>query len=151
MTATPHWTAAVSAVAIAVAAILGAVIAWNLWRTNRDLLRERLYDRRFEIFEAAQTLITEIAEQDGLTWASARRFTDLAQRARFMFSTEDAQYFELLRSKALDLAQITSLTDTKLRSQAKEEHEEQQQLCAWFNDQVEELYLRMNKYLMFEK
>jgi len=141
----------VSALSISVVAVFGAYIAWNLWKTNHNILRERLYDRRYEIFEATQTLIAGIVQEKGLTWESARLFGDVSQRARFMFSAEDSQYFELLRTKALELAQVTSLTDVKLRSQAAVDREQQQELCDWFDEQVEEVFSRMNKYLLFEK
>lgn len=147
----PHWTGMVSALAIAIVAVIGAFIAWNLWHTNREILRERLYDRRYILFEASQALITEIIEQGGLTWNDVNRFDTIAQQARFMFSKDDAEYFEQLRRKAAELAQITSLTDSQLRSQASIQREEQQVLCDWFNDQVEEVFLRMNKYLLFDR
>lgn len=151
MTAEPHWTAVVSALAVATVAIIGAYIAWGLWKTNQDMLRERLYDRRFAIFEATHTLIIAINDENGLTWDASRKFSDMAQRARFMFSHEDSQYFELLRSKAMELAKLTAETEGKLPSQAQDKREDRRLLCEWFNIQVEEVYLRMNKYLLFEK
>ena len=151
MTVDPHWSTIVSALVVAIFAVFGAYIAWNLWKTNHDLLRERLYDRRFEIFEATQGLIAEINEQGGLTWDAAKQFSDIAQRARFMFSTEDAQYFETLRARAMELAKITSVTDARLQTQATAERDEQWAMCVWFNEQVEEVFARMNKYLLFEK
>ena len=151
MITAPHWTATVSAIAIAVVAIIGAYIAWNMWRTNRDILRERLFDRRFDVFQTTQKLISGIVVEDGASWDAANRFTELAHRARFMFSAEDAQYFDLLRTRAMELATATSVIDKNLPSKFRAARKEQEELCMWFDDQVEELFSRMNKYLLFDK
>lgn len=151
MTSDPHWTATVSAMAITVVAVIGAYIAWNMWQTNRDVLRERLFDRRYEIFETTHDMISRIATEDGLTWDAANRFSELAHRARFMFASDDAQYFDLLRNRAMELATATSVIDKNLPSKFRAAQQEQEELCAWFNDQVEELFSRMNKYLLFDK
>ncbi len=147
----PHWSVIVSALAIAFVSIFGAYIAWNQWRTNHDILRERLFDRRYELYEATQGVLLRIAEEKGLSWEAAKRFSENAQRAHFMVSSDDAHYFEILRQKAIALANVTSLTDHKLPSHVAKERQEQQELCNWFNDQFEEVFSRMSKYLLFDK
>jgi len=151
VTGEPHWTAVVSALTIAVVAVFGAYIVWNLWRTNHDVLRERLFDRRYEVFVATQKMASDICADGRISWDAANEFSEVAQRARFMFSAEDAQYFEEMRQKALALAQATAEAETGRASSAKPVAQTSEQLCAWFNEQIEEIYLRMNKYLLFEK
>jgi hypothetical protein len=147
----PHWTAVVSALAIAAVAVFGAYLAWNQWKTNHDILRERLFDRRFDLTETTQGLIATIVAEGEVSWENANRFTGIAQRARFLFSADDAQYFELLSLKALDLATVTAKTDGKRASQVEGAIAEQRAICTWFNDQIEELFLRMSKYIHFER
>ena len=151
MTGEPHWTAMVSALTIAVVAVFGAYIAWNLWRTNHNVLRERLFDRRYEVFLATQKMASGICAENRISWDDANEFSEIAQRARFMFSTEDAQYFEDMRQKALSLARATAESETGRASGTKPDAETSEDLCTWFNEQVEEIFLRMNKYLLFEK
>ncbi len=150
MTGAPYWAGLVSAVAIAAVAMIGAYIAWNQWKTNRDILRERMFDRRFEIFKVTQALISRIAKDEGISWHSANELSDIAQQARFMFAEKDAQYFDLLRQNALELAKATSETDgVRMVGQANQKAE-RYRLCEWFNEQIEELFSRMSKYLLFE-
>ncbi len=149
MTGQPHWTMGVSAFAITIVAIFGAYIAWNLWKTNRDILRERTFDRRFEIFKATQTVISRIGRDEGISWHSANELSDIAQQARFMFSEEDAQYFDILRQNALALAKATSETDGVRMANYASQKDQRYRLCGWFDEQVEELFSRMSKYLLF--
>lgn len=151
MTGVPHWTATVSALAVAVVAVFGAFIAWNLWRTNYNVLRERLFDRRYEVFLATQKMAADVCADGKISWEAATEFSEVAQRARFMFSAEDAQYFEDLRRKALALARATAEAENGRKPEPGADAETSEQLRAWFNDQVEEIFLRMNKYLLFEK
>jgi len=145
-----HWAIPMSLTAIALVAILGTYIAWNQWKTNHDILRERIFDRRFEIFKATQSLISRIAKDEGISWHSANELSDIAQQARFMFREKDAQYFDLLRQNALALARLTADTDAVRMVGHANHKEERHRLCRWFNEQVEELFSRMSKYLLFE-
>ena len=150
-TGEPHWTAIVSALAIAMVAIFGAYIAWNQWKTNDDILRERLFNRRFELTESTQRLIAAAVAEGGISWRAAARFTEIAHRARFLFSADDAQYFDLLQLKAMELAKVTEATDGKRPSQVADLIEEKRVICGWFDDQVEELFSRVSKYILFDK
>ena len=149
MTEHPHWTVVVSALAIASVAVVGAFIAWNLWRTNRDILRERLFDRRYALFRETQDLIAIIGDKDGSSWDTANRFREIAQRARFMVAAEDAAYFERLRSKAMELAEIRAAIDGSRPARVTGTTDDERALCAWFDEQVEEVFSRMSAYLHF--
>ena len=129
MAGDPQWVSSVSAVAISAVALIGAYIAWNLWKTNRDLLRERMFDRRFDIFNATQRVIARVETDQGISWHSANELSDIAQQARFMLHDEDARYFDLLRRNALDLAQVTSETDAARLVGYSSQKEERQRLC----------------------
>jgi hypothetical protein len=41
-------------------AVLGVYIAYNQWRTNKDSLRERLYEKRFDVYKGTQKLLSKI-------------------------------------------------------------------------------------------
>ena len=149
MTADPHWTTALSALAMATVAMIGAFIAWNLWRTNRDIRRERLFDRRFVLFRDTQDLIAAIREKGRIDWERAGRFQDIAQRARFMVSDEDARYFDLLREKAMELAEVTAATEGSAPAKVMDASGRRREICAWFDEQDEEVFSRMCPYLSF--
>lgn len=151
MTDDPHWAVLIAVIAITAVAMFGAYIAWNLWSTNRDLLRERIFDRRFEIFKATQSLISRVAKDEGISWHSANELSDIAQQARFMFPEKDAQYFDLLRRNALELAKVTAETDAVRMVGHSVQKEERHRLCDWFNEQTEELFSRMSEFLLFER
>ena len=147
----PHWTGVVSSLGITIVAVFGAYIAWNLWKTNENVLREKMFDRRYELTQTTQALIAKIVADGSISWRDANRFTEISHRARFLFSGDDAQYFDLMRRKAAELATLTAAVDGKRASQVVDEVAAQGALCDWFDTQVEEVFSRMDKYMRFER
>jgi hypothetical protein len=55
-----QWVNLLSALLTPTIAMLGIYIAYQQWSVNRANLREKLFERRFQIFKKAQSFLSEI-------------------------------------------------------------------------------------------
>ena len=56
MTPDPHWTTLLSALLTPAVAVFGIFIAYRQWRLAQEKLKLDLFDKRFEVYEAAREL-----------------------------------------------------------------------------------------------
>ena len=71
-----QWVDVLAALLTPLIALLAVAIAYQQWRLNRANLRERLFDRRFELFKASQAFLSEILAKATFDDEALWRFTD---------------------------------------------------------------------------
>lgn len=78
-----------------------AYIAYRQWRTNNDNLRERLFDRRMEVFDMAFDAISTVL-REGLQETSAERTLAIAwQKSKFLFGPDVTNFLDEARNNIL--------------------------------------------------
>ncbi|MGJ3258210.1 MAG: hypothetical protein ACFE0S_01285 [Rhodospirillales bacterium] len=122
-----------------------AVITYQQYWVNRLRLRHELFDRRFEVFKAAQRFLSEIMREGRLTDDGLAneypKFIDAWQRSRFLFNNEIADYLDSIGKRALQLR----LHDRRDR------HEEEASDLEWLTQQTTVLFEKFRPYLAFPK
>jgi len=88
----------------------GSHIAWRQWKTNQNNFREKLFDRRFEIFEKTEALAgrifsgrsNELPGEVGLEQSLAE-FHSVRRRSKFLFAGELDECLEKIHNLMIDV------------------------------------------------
>lgn len=84
-------------------ACLVACIAYKQWRINVVALKEKPFDQRFAVFKDVQNVLSEIAGRAKMDLVYADKLAYAAQRARFFFGDEIAEYILDMRKNVLEI------------------------------------------------
>ena len=94
---TKDWISVVTAVASAASAIIALAIA--VWvfvqqrRLQRQQLRQDLFDKRFAVYAAVETLMVDIIRLTGsVTWTDQGKFLAAIEPAEFLFGADVTAY-----------------------------------------------------------
>lgn len=133
---------AISLGTFSVALIVALITGQQAW-TNRLRLRHELFERRFEVFKAAQVYISKIMEEGGLNdemlGTLYPEFVDAWQQSRFLFGKDIVDYLDRIRAQSI---QLHSLRD-------RGKHTEANGNLAWLCAQAPELFKRFGPYMKF--
>ncbi|MEL6315881.1 MAG: hypothetical protein AAFQ60_17815 [Pseudomonadota bacterium] len=99
----PHWTEFVSALGPVLIACFIACIAYQQWVVNKATLREKLFERRFEVFKETQDFLTSIAQNAAVQDDTVPSFFDAVQRSRFLFGDEIHAHLDEIKSRAIKM------------------------------------------------
>jgi hypothetical protein len=141
-----------SKLATPVIAVVVAIIAFWQWDINRASLREKLFERRFLIFNSTHSFLSEILIKDVFPVDSYAEFVGAVQRSRFLFGTEFQKYLD----KILDTAHSVRKFDKQLEIiSAGDVRDETIRLryiqSKWLNDQASVIFEKFEPYIGFEK
>ena len=149
MTCNPHWTAYLSALLTPIVAVLGSLIAYRQWRLTQNKLKLDLFDRRFSIYQASNTLIASIMTSGRAKDADLFNFLVATKEAKWLLSQEVAEYLDKqLYHKAIDLQTLVAelegvgtgdIHTTNVRAQAD--------LKKWFLSQYKVLDKHFSQFL----
>src|SRR5260221_11494917 len=84
-----------------VIALLGVIIAWQQWQTNRNQLRLALHKERFEIYNAAMQFIALVVQKGDVSQDAVKNFLVNTKRARFLFNQKIQEYLDNLYKEAV--------------------------------------------------
>ena len=152
MMAHPHWIEYVKAFGPAIIAAFVAYIAYQQWQINRANLREKLFDRRFELFKTAHRFLSVVVQDAKVPDESLPEFFDAIQRSRFLFGTDIQKYLKEVNSRAqqMRLYQIKREGLSVGEEKSKIVELESQEL-KWLCEQTSEVFDKFEPYLGFEK
>ncbi len=133
----------------------GIYIAYQQLRTNRDNLREKLFERRIRVYEEVRTVLGEVMRsgtgkpsEDGVPLDY--KLGKAAMDAKFLFGFEVSEFIEEIRHKVIDMQMHESLMEA--RDQDREKHIEMKyEYFRWLIKQHDPLFEHVKKYLKFEK
>ena len=148
----PHWIEYIKAFGPALIALFVAYVAWEQWRLNRLTLKERLFDRRMEFFRGSQKFLSEILRDAKFEQFSYHEFTDICQRAYFLFEKEFYDYLMNIRKRAGELRIFASkFEELPVGSERSLWVERHTQELIWLSDQLVEnsLFEAFRPYLSF--
>jgi hypothetical protein len=141
-----------SGLATTVIAAIVARIGYHQLEINKITVREKLFDRRFDVFRETQKFLTEISEKISFEKTSFWSFTDTCQRSRFLFGQEIHGYLLEIRKRALELELKTSLIDDPTEAERRSEHVQRRlELSVWLNNQLTVIFDRFHPYLGFSR
>jgi hypothetical protein len=102
--AVPLMQVIIASLQVALTAVLGWLtfrIAKQQTATNRSQLRYNLFNKRFEVFEAAMKFVTLVAMNHTASLEERIEFVRKTKAARFLFNEEAAAYFSHVDSQAV--------------------------------------------------
>jgi hypothetical protein len=102
-TTLPTWVLVLNALATPLIAGLVAYIALRQWQTNRDTLKERLFEKRMEVFRETQAYLGEILRDAKVSEESIWKFNRTHQNALFLFGPDIQKYLIEIRSRSIDM------------------------------------------------
>ncbi|KDB05178.1 hypothetical protein U879_03045 [Defluviimonas sp. 20V17] len=108
----PLWVDYLKAFLTPVIAAFGVGIAWQQWHVSRGNLKERLFDRRYIVFERTRDFLQGILSDRKLTSASLTNFHIQSQEARFLFDEDFFKYLEEIYTHAYKFRQQSNLLQT---------------------------------------
>lgn len=131
---------------------LGWFVAFLQWKTARGSLKERLYDRRFEVYKSVQRFLTDILREGRVREEELPPFYDALQRAGFLFGQDVTDYLEKIRTNALALRKA----ELGMRHYGSEDQRlaavrEKTERLTWLIDQLGEWPKRLQPYLGFQR
>lgn len=133
-------------------AVIVAIIAWQNWETNRAVLREKLFDRRFQVFRETQEFLSEIMRDAKFTSESFWKYTDTCQRARFLLGRPAANFLLEIRRRANQMNYHQTMVDSPTVGAERPKHiSDQHEHLVWLVAQLDLLFDHFEPFLGFEK
>src|ERR1700688_2668504 len=115
----PLWVQWMQAVLLLVISCLGAWIAYRQAKISAAKLNLDLYDKRFEVFEAARDLVAKFLREANINTEDIITFNIGVAEALFLFEPEVKNYLDELRKKAAALhtktEQLRALSESDKR------------------------------------
>ena len=138
----------------AVIAGIGIHIAYQQLRTNRDNLRERLFDRRWNLFKKVQRLISDTYQAGAVTLENQYDLKILRQEAKFLFGQELQDFLNKVEVDIHDLKMLLMVDKSKKYAPHEEFIERGEKIFAQrekIRQGLEELFQIVQPYIGFEK
>lgn len=146
MCATPCWLPYLQALATPLIGFFVAYVAWRQWRTAQEAQKERLFDRRYELFELLDDCRINIIGSNKISEPNRVKLRNVSRRFLFLFDKIVYDYVLEFYSKSEDLRSIQGLTG----NYKEEALNREKGLRAWFDSQREELPSKFSPFLGFE-
>ena len=141
-----------SGIATPAIALIVAVITWQNWRTNQGALREKLFERRFAIFQETQEFLIMLTGKDDQIENKIWHFTDTCQRSRFLFGHAIHDYLDGIRRMAFDTQfQKTVMENPSGYEDSQDQIRSYNENKRLYNRQLTEIFNEFSPYLSFEK
>ncbi|VAV92024.1 hypothetical protein MNBD_ALPHA07-1968 [hydrothermal vent metagenome] len=147
-----HWTEYFKAIGPTIIAVFIAYVAYQQWRINRASLREKLFDKRWQVFKEAQAFLSEILRDTKYSEESYWKFVDSCQRARFLFDKKTYDFLMEIRERAVKMRMYKKKLDgvpvgDKRNKLVDQEGDE----LKWLTDQIDRLFEVFMPYLSFKE
>lgn len=135
----------------AVLGYLAIQIQKDQWRVSRAKLSLDLFDKRYKIFEATWTELSQ-AIQRGPVGVSNPNFTNLLPQAQFLFGLEIRNYMSEIASKTTELWMIQKKIEANQNILPPDLSQRNTELMEWFSKHaIDECRARFGPYLDFSK
>jgi hypothetical protein len=147
-----HWTEYLKAVGPTIIAAIVVYIAYQQWRVNQANLREKLFERRFEVFKDTQEFLIAIIRQATFTDDDPINFQNAPQVARFLFGKKLADYLQEIKSRALDMRLYTDqFQDSDVDGEERNNLVEKKYIeLNWLSAQLDVIFDKFEPYLGFK-
>lgn len=139
-------------------AVFLAYIAWQTYKINKtnssvskDQLRLNLFDRRYKVFEAFRTFLSDFMITARIENADLSKFILNTTGSFFLFEEDIVIYRVEIQEKAIRHKQVLSMLDRGVQDDDKRSRlaEEAAELEMWFGEQYSKVGEVFRKYLHF--
>jgi hypothetical protein len=145
-----HWTEYLKALGPTLIAGIVAYVAWQQWRVNRAALREKLFDRRWDIFKETQAFLSAILTAGKVPDDELARYFDTCQRARFLLGEELSDYLEEIRKRAINMRMHGRKREGLEPGEERSRHVDgEYDELHWLTKQLGEIFNKFMPYLSF--
>ncbi len=120
-------------------AVIGAFIAFEQWRINKNKLRLDLYERRLNVYRSTINFIGTAVRDSNIEIEKIIEFRTATSEAEFLFDKEVREKLDIIYDNAI-----------KLRYRSIKENDESA-LLFWFSNQYDEVTNIFRRYLSFKK
>tara|TARA_R110002072_G_scaffold260864_1_gene419469 strand:- start:564 stop:1028 length:465 start_codon:yes stop_codon:yes gene_type:complete len=152
LTETLHWTEYLRALGPLVIALFVAFIAYQQWKVNRAALREKLFDRRWQVFKETQSFLSEILREAKYEDESYWKFTDTCQRARFLFDGKVSDHMMEIGNRSTKMRMYQRRYEVlAVGDERSELIEKEHQELKWLTDQIDPIFELFRPYLSFKE
>jgi hypothetical protein len=141
-----------SAIAPSVIALIAVIIASQQWFTNRNQLKNQLFDRRIEIYQSITRFISEILVGDPAHEEEERaRFLRTTKDAYFLFGEDIKIFIEEIRLKSNEMRSYSrELRGNITQEDRKVNIQKQCELHDWLENSLKTIEPRFVKYLKLQ-
>ncbi len=133
-------------------AVLGAYIAWQQWRTNRNKLKIDLFDKRHQVFENIKKFIASILTSGRVEDGADIQFLRDTKSARFLFedNTDILNLVDEIYKKAVALDTLQK-TEKGSSDEALEKNlDKQSEIKEWYIAQLRNIDEAFKEYLILK-
>ncbi len=133
-------------------AILGSIIAWQQWRTNRARLKHELFDRRYEQFSIVRDFISSIMTHGKVKPEEEHKYLAGTRGMRFIFDKEIASYVDnTLWHLSVELHALDAeLEGVPVGEERSKNVKRQREIKELLNQELKNLEERFSKYLQLQ-
>jgi uncharacterized tellurite resistance protein B-like protein len=139
-----------SAIAPSIIALIAVIIASQQWFTNRNQLKNQLFDRRIEIYQSITRFISEMLVGDPAHEEEERtRFLRATKDAYFLFDEDIKTLVEEIRLKTNELRSYSrELQSSNITEEERKVNiQKQRELHDWLENTLKTIEPRFIKYL----
>ena len=86
--------------------LLGAYIAWQQWRTNRNRLKHELFDRRFKVYVTFWGFFVSVLREGAALEEERLKFWVDTKPCYFLFNGEISQFIDEINRNAIHLQRL---------------------------------------------
>ena len=124
-----------------------AYIAYQQLITNRNKLKQDLYNKRFEVYTDTLILYQELSDTEGTSKETLRRFISSKESSKFLFSN-DPSIYELLNEVHHKSFKVNGVKKNKVEFTGNSEaYKEMNEALNWLTAQLPILSQKLDKYL----
>ncbi|APZ54987.1 hypothetical protein Ga0080574_TMP4653 [Salipiger abyssi] len=147
-----HWTNYFSSLAPTFVALIVAYIAFQQWQTNRTSLRERLFDRRLEIFEETHTFLSEVIHKGTISETSIFRFHAAIHKGEFLFESDVISYMNEIRIASVKLLEHETIAREATNKEERQENiKRKYEKLGTLDEKIENIFDVFRPYLHFAR
>lgn len=129
-----------------VIAILAIIIAYQQYRINRLRSQHELYERRFRVYKAVQSFLSQIVQEVKIDLPRCFQFYAETSESVFLFKKSVQEFIEQVFKRAIELHSLHEEMQKSAAAQG-ERAKEKAQLIKWFYEQLEESKKLFNKQM----
>ncbi len=145
-----HWIEYVRAFGPVLIGLAVIWIAYQQWQVNRANLREKLFERRFEVFEESRDFLEAVVRNGGLDDYNLSAIWRAINLSRFLFDKELTEYLSELRTRAVRQQFIQKeISKLPLGDERSELTEDEVNQLNWLAAQKNVIYDKFQPYLGF--
>ncbi len=103
MSSAPHWLEYIRALGPALIALFVAWVAYQQWQVNKATAKEKLFDRRLEIYRGAREFYIEMHQTGTCSDEALGKMSETWAASLFLFPEEFRECLLAFRSLGVDL------------------------------------------------